>query len=125
MQAQAIIYTRTSTANQTDGHQAQQHACERFALSAGLEVKASYSDTISGAADLDKRIGLMSAVGNLSKGDTLIIYRRDRLGRDVVKNAIVEKIVKQSGSRIHSLDVGSSDTKESALLCTLLDAFSA
>jgi DNA invertase Pin-like site-specific DNA recombinase len=79
MQAQAIIYTRTSTANQTDGHQAQQHACERFALSAGLEVKASYSDTISGAADLDKRIGLMSAVGNLSKGDTLIIYRRDRL----------------------------------------------
>ena len=125
MQAQAIIYTRTSTANQTDGHQAQQDACERFALSAGLEVKAVYSDTISGAADLDKRSGLMSAVGSLSKGDTLIIFRRDRLGRDVVKNAIIEKIVKQSGSRIHSLDVGSSDTKESALLCTLLDAFSA
>jgi DNA invertase Pin-like site-specific DNA recombinase len=123
MQAQAIIYTRTSTSGQTDGHQAQEDACKRYALSAGLEVRESYSDTISGSADIDKRDGLMSALGSLEKGDTLIIYRRDRLGRDVVKNAIIEKIVKQSGAHVHSLDVGSTETKEGTLLATLLDAF--
>jgi len=124
MQAQAIIYTRTSTAGQTDGHQAQEDACTRHAISADLGVKAVFSDTISGSADLDKRDGLMSALGNLEKGDTLIIYRRDRLGRDVVKNAVIEKIVKQSGAHVHSLDVGSTETKEGTLLAQLLDAFS-
>ena len=123
MQSQAIIYTRTSTSSQTDGHQAQEDACKRYALSSGLEVKEIYSDTISGSADIDKRDGLLSALGSLESGDTLIIYRRDRLGRDVVKNAIIEKIVKQSGAHIHSLDVGSTETKEGTLLATLLDAF--
>jgi site-specific DNA recombinase len=123
MPSQAIIYTRTSTAKQTD-HQAQEDACRRWAESVGLEVREVYSETISGAAEIYRRDGLTSAINSLNEGDTLVIFRRDRMGRDVIKNAIIESLVSKAGARLHSLDIGDAEeSNENTLLKTLLDAF--
>ena len=118
-----IIYTRTSTSQQELGHQAQFDACVKWAESQDLHIKAVFSETISGAKPLQDRRQLANAINSLSKGDVLVVYRRDRLGRDLINNAVCERFVKRKGASIHSLDVGSTNTAEGALLATLLDAF--
>lgn len=121
---QAIIYTRTSTQNQEQGHEAQLHACYAWAESQGVKIKSVYRDYISGGAELDKRTGFLEAIQDLEEGDLLLAYRRDRIGRDVVINAVAENLIQRQGATLRTLDVSSENTPESALLRTLLDAIS-
>ena len=118
-----IIYTRTSTKGQTAGHDAQRDECTEWAQSQGLDVKGVYSDTISGATELADRDGFTLALSNLEKGDVLVTWSRDRLGRTVLINAVGQNLINAKGASYHSLDAGSADTPEQVLLVTLLDAF--
>ena len=116
-----IIYSRTSTTKQELGHQAQIDACTRWAESQNLQIKAIFSDTITGSKSLEQREGLPAAISSLSAGDVLAIYRRDRLGRDVINNAVCERLIKRKGANLYSLDVGSNESAESQILGQLLD----
>lgn len=124
-----IIYTRVSTQEQSDsgaGLNAQLDACRSFAVKQGWEVSGEYQDAgVSGTADLDKRNGLMTAIGELKKGDILLVAKRDRIGRDVMLIKSIEKMVAKRKASIHALNGSDSDTPEGQLFNGLMDQFAA
>lgn len=118
----AIIYTRTSTGEQSLGHQAQEMECRVLAERLGAEVVAVYSDTISGSVAPADRDGFISALNSLQRGDVLLMWRRDRLGRSLVNNAVAEKLTAARGARVITSDVSSEDSAEATMLKAMLDA---
>ena len=124
-----IIYTRVSTQEQSDsgaGLNAQLDACRAFAVKQGWEVSGEYQDAgVSGTAGLEKRTGLMTAIGELKKGDVLLVSKRDRIGRDVMLVKSIERMVAKSKATIHALNGSDSDTPEGQLFNGLIDQFAA
>ena len=120
---QAIIYTRTSTKKQENGHVTQFEACKSWVESEGIEVKSVWSDFISGGSEIDQRIGFLSAIQDLNEGDLFIAHKRDRIGRDVIINAVAENLIRSKGATLKTLDIESmEDSPESIFQRTLMDA---
>lgn len=124
-----IIYTRVSTQEQTEsgaGLNAQLDACRAYAKAQCWEIAGEYQDAgISGTADLEKRTGLMTAIGELGKGDVLLVAKRDRIGRDVMLVKTIERMVAKRKASIHALNGSNDATPEGALMNTLMDGFAA
>lgn len=131
MPTKAIGYVRVSTDQQREsglGLEAQrqsiQEASERLAA-ASLEI---FEDSgLSGTLELAKRPGLLDAVAALGKGDVLLVARRDRIGRDVVNVALIEREVERRGARIVSAAGEGSELEgpTGGLVRTILDAVNA
>lgn len=125
-----IAYLRCSTDEQAEsqnGINAQSDACEKWAAVQGATVSETYSDEgISGAAGIEKRPGLMTAINSLSAGDILLVAKRDRLGRDPLVLAMIEATVTRTGARIASAagEGTESDDPSSILMRRMIDAFS-
>ncbi|MBF0547514.1 MAG: recombinase family protein [Candidatus Riflebacteria bacterium] len=123
------IFTRCSTDEQVNsGHglNAQLDICKNFASRNGGEISGIFSDEgISGAASLDKRLGLLSAISSLEKGDNLLVAKRDRLARDPLILAMIEASVNRKGARIISAsgEGTESDEPTSILMRRMVDAF--
>jgi len=87
---------------------------------------AVYKDEgISGArAD---RPGLLAALDGLRRGDTLAVYRRDRLARDVYLSAWIDKEVQKRRARIVSATESGTNGQDPAseLLRHIVSAFAA
>ncbi len=124
-----IIYTRVSTQEQADsgaGLNAQLDACRAYAKQQGWEVSGEYQDAgVSGTADLEKRAGLMAAIGELKKGDVLLVAKRDRIGRDVMLVKTIERMISKRKASIHAMNGSNDATPEGALMNTLMDGFAA
>lgn len=127
--ATAAAYIRVSTEEQSLGPQAQKTAIEAWAKANGLTVATWHYDLgISGAADLDDRPGLQSALLAVESGEagTLIVAKRDRLARDTLTAAFVERAVSKAGGRIVTADgCGNGTGPEAALMRSIGDAFAA
>jgi len=125
-----IVYLRCSTDEQAESHNginAQSDACHKWATNQGATISEAYSDEgISGAAGIEKRPGLMTAINSLSAGDTLLVAKRDRLGRDPLVLAMIEATVTRTGARIASAagEGTESDDPSSILMRRMVDAFS-
>ena len=104
--AHAIGYLRVSTDQQSEsglGLDAQRRAIEQAAHRQGLLVAGVYEDAgLSGSKDIEDRPGLLEAVSALKRGDVLCIAKRDRLGRDVVAVALIERLISRKGGRVLS-----------------------
>jgi DNA invertase Pin-like site-specific DNA recombinase len=126
----AIGYLRVSTDEQAEsraGLDAQMHAIRRHCERHGLTLTATFTDEgISGAAELDKRPGLLDAVNAITKGAQLLVGKRDRLARDVVACAVVERMVSKRGGRVVSAAGEGTDNDDatSILMRRIVDAFS-
>jgi len=126
----AVAYIRCSTDEQTDsraGLDAQLHAIREWCTKHGVELVATFSDEgVSGAAALDKRPGLLDAVNAVERGGMLVVSKRDRLSRDPVAAAIVERMVAKRRGRIVSTagEGTDGDDPTSVLLRRIVDAFS-
>ena len=122
---QAIGYVRVSTDEQHTGPKAQRDALARWAQANGAELVAVFEDLgISGAAPLDARPGLLSALEALTPGAVLVVAKRDRLARDMMSAAMVERMAERSHARIVSSDgVGNGDSPEALLMRRMVDAF--
>lgn len=124
-----LAYLRVSTQDQAEsgaGLAAQLDACRRFAQAAGVELGAVYEDAgISGSKGLEARPGLLDAVAAMGKGDVLVIAKRDRLGRDPIKVAMIEAAVGRKGGRIVSAagEGTEGDDPASVLMRRMVDAF--
>jgi DNA invertase Pin-like site-specific DNA recombinase len=122
-----IAYVRVSTAEQVDsglGLEAQVVTIRATAQRLNVELVATFDDAgISGALPLEQRPGLLAAIDSLRAGDALLCARRDRLGRDLVNVALIEKLVQRKHARIVSPDAPDDDSPASVLLKQLLDAF--
>ena len=119
----AFIYTRRSTEKQDSTHESQEQDCRNWAILNGFIVEEVFRDDCSGSLEVNQREGFLNAINALSQGDVLIMKRRDRLGRDVMVNAIAEKIIQRAGARIITTDLGDVDSIESELVKGIFDQF--
>jgi DNA invertase Pin-like site-specific DNA recombinase len=122
-------YLRVSTQDQAEsgaGLAAQLDACRHFARSQDAELTAEFEDKgVSGAKGLESRPGLLDAIATLNKGDVLVVAKRDRLGRDPIKVAMIESAVARKGARIVSAagEGTDGDDPASVLMRRMIDAF--
>lgn len=123
----AVAYLRVSTEDQHLGPEAQRAAVEAWAARAGVSVAAWHLDQgVSGAATVDERPGLLAAIADLpEKGaGLLVVAKRDRLARDVVVAAMVERLAARSDARVVSTaGEGEGDDPTSVLMRRIVDCF--
>lgn len=123
----AIGYRRVSTDGQAEsglGLEAQQTAIESAAARLGLELVETFTDAgLSGGLALEHRPGLMAAIDRVKTGDVLVVSKRDRIGRDVLVVAMVERLVERKGARIVSPDAPDTNDPSSRLMRQIIDAF--
>lgn len=123
----AVIYTRVSTAKQAmseNGLEAQMEDCIQYCEKNGLEVAGIYRDAgVSGSADIADRPGLLEAIEGLEKGSILVVAKRDRIARDVLISAVIEKMVSDKKASLVSADgAGNGDDPSSVLMRNILNA---
>lgn len=126
----AVIYLRVSTEKQREsglGLDAQLHACTEWAAREGVPVAGHFADDLGGATPLDKRPGLIDALAALEPGGALVVAKRDRLGRDVLVVAIIERTVEKKGCRVVSAagegTEGDADDPSAAMMRGMVDLF--
>lgn len=125
----AVAYIRVSTDEQRLGPEAQRAAIEAWAARDGITVASWCTDQgVSGAAELADRPGLLAALDALSVvgGGVLVVAKRDRLARDVVVAATVERAAALCGARVVTADgTANGDTPADAFMRTMLDGAAA
>jgi DNA invertase Pin-like site-specific DNA recombinase len=122
----AVGYLRVSTDEQNLGPEAQRAAIERWAASRGVRVVAWHEDRLSGATPVEDRPALLAALAGLRehRAGLLVAAKRDRIARDVVIAAAVERLTQDAGAIVATADGVSADqTPEGSLLRGLLDLF--
>jgi DNA invertase Pin-like site-specific DNA recombinase len=125
----AVAYLRVSTEEQHLGPEAQRAAIEHWATRDRVTMVAWHTDAgVSGAAELQVRPGLGAALDDMKRlrAGVLVVARRDRLARDVVIAATIERAVTQRGGRVVSADgVGNGDAPADQFMRTILDGAAA
>lgn len=126
----AVAYLRVSTDEQHLGPDAQRAAITAWAAREGVAIVAWHVDAgVSGAAAIDARPELLAALASLAThgAGSLVVARRDRLARDVVIAATIERAAQgASGARVVSADgVGNGDTPADQFMRTILDGAAA
>lgn len=113
----AIGYTRVSTAEQVNGFglDVQRQAIKDYCKTNGLRLVSTFSDDgQSGSNGLDTRNGLAEALALVERGDAavLVVYRLDRLARDLLLQETIMGRMHQAGAEVISVtepDVDSED----------------
>lgn len=124
--SRVVGYVRVSTDAQELGPEAQRAALLRWCAEHGAELVAVGEDVVSGAADVAKRPGLLSAVAQLAehRAGVLLVARRDRLARDAVASAVIERLAERQGARVLSAcGTGNGDGPEARLMRGVVDLF--
>lgn len=126
-QGKVVAYLRVSTQEQTNGLDVQRAEIERWAAARGLTIAEGdwFEDRISGTTSIDKRPALLEALGVLSKGDVLVVQKRDRLARDTSVAVYIERAVKGAKATLACAQGGDGDDPGAALLRHMLDGVSA
>jgi len=125
-----IGYIRVSTEYQAEskhGLDAQTYAIENYSTKNNVDILEIFRDeALSGSLSLEKRPGMLNAINALSKGDLLVVAKRDRLGRDALVMAMIEAAVKRKGAKIISLagEGTENDDPTGMLMRRMIDAFS-
>lgn len=124
-----IVYLRVSTNDQAEngvGLDAQLDACQTYADRAGMELGRVFKDEgVSGGKELEDRPALLEAISTMSRGNTLIVAKRDRLGRDLIAVAMIERAVIRKGARIVSAAGEGTEGNDPSniLMRRMIDAF--
>jgi len=125
----ALGYLRVSTDQQASsglGLEAQRASLKLAAARLNVPLGAVYVDAgVSGSLPIADRPGLLEAVSQLTKGDVLLVAKRDRLGRDVIAVALIERLIAKRGARIVSAagEGSDSDDPSNLLMRRLIDSF--
>jgi DNA invertase Pin-like site-specific DNA recombinase len=125
-QDRAVAYIRISTAEQDLSPIAQREAILRWA-GADVTIVAWHEDLgVSGGLPVERRPGLLAALNAIKseRAGVLVAAKRDRIGRDLVNVAMLERLVERAGARVETADrVGAGSSPEAALMRSLVDAF--
>lgn len=124
--SRVIGYVRVSTEDQHQGPRAQRDALAAWCARNGAELVAVFEDRVSGAAALDRRTGLLAAVDALEVHGcgVLLVAKRDRLARDVMCAAMIERMAERAGATVTAADgAGEGAGPEALLLRRMVDAF--
>jgi len=125
--AKAIAYIRCSTSRQDLSPDAQREAISAWAGRECVDVIAFHEDlAVSGGTEIDKRPVLLAAIEALRTegAGVLVVAKRDRLARDVLTAALVERLCERHGARLQSADgTGNGDSPEAQLMRNMVAAF--
>lgn len=101
----AVGYLRVSKEEQALSPVAQREAIARWCKANGTELVVVFEDIdVSGGTPLDRRPGLLAALAALEaeQAGMLVVAKRDRLARDVMNAAMVERLAERAGARVRS-----------------------
>jgi DNA invertase Pin-like site-specific DNA recombinase len=122
----ARIYTRFSprrNESECESIEAQLETCRAYCERQGYSVEAEFEDRALSGEDIN-RPGLWTAIDNLSRGEILVVYRLDRLARDVFLSEVIFREIEKKGARVESIDgAGNGDTPEQRLMRQILQTF--
>jgi DNA invertase Pin-like site-specific DNA recombinase len=109
-----IGYTRVSTAEQVDGFglDVQEAAIRAYCKAEDLRLVAMVSDEgQSGSNGLDDRLGLAEGLARIERGEAaaLVVYRLDRLARDLLLQETVHARLEAGGAAVLSVSEPSVD----------------
>ena len=125
--AVVVGYVRASKESQELTPEAQRVALERWCRDHGAALAVVHEDNLCSVTPVDKRPGLLAAldaVAELGAG-VLLVARRDRLARDPILTAMVERLVERTGARVQSAaGEGNGDGPTEQLMRRIVDAFS-
>lgn len=125
--ARVIGYVRCSTDEQSLGPQAQRDAIAKWCAANGAELVTVREDLgVSGGLALDKRPGLLAALAALRehRAGVLLAAKRDRIARDVMVAAMVERLAQKVGAQVLVADgTGNGDAPEHQLMRRMIDCF--
>lgn len=124
----AIAYLRVSTGEQHLGPEAQRASITAWAAREGITIVAWFIDKdVSGAAPIDERPALVEALASLveHRAGVLVVAKRDRLARDPVAGALIERAVRDAGAKVVSCagEGSDGDDPSSILMRRIVDAF--
>ncbi|MCI0547060.1 MAG: recombinase family protein [Candidatus Rokubacteria bacterium] len=121
----AVSYLRVSTDDQGLGLEAQRSMIAAYCAAKGLDRSGEFSDEgVSGGAPMDKRPGLLAALGALRKGGVLVVAKRDRLSRDPFVAIMAERMAAKAKASVACADGnGNGDGASDVLMRRMLDAF--
>jgi DNA invertase Pin-like site-specific DNA recombinase len=121
----AIGYVRVSTEKQGLGLDAQRSRLREWCAANKHTLAAVHIDRgVSGAAPLEKRLGLIAAIDALTPGAVFLVAKRDRIARDVIAAAMIERLVERAGGKVQAADgAGNGAGPEAQLMRRIIDAF--
>jgi DNA invertase Pin-like site-specific DNA recombinase len=122
----AIGYVRVSGLSQELSAPGQRAEIETWAAANGYDLAATFEDLgTHGDAPIDDRCGLVAALDAVAdrKAGALVVWRRDRLGRDSIEVAMAERLAERSGARVLSTVGTNGDSPEDRLMRRIIDAF--
>jgi DNA invertase Pin-like site-specific DNA recombinase len=126
----AVAYRRVSTTDQADsglGLDAQQTVIAAAAQRLNMTLIETFTDAgLSGSLGVEQRPGLADALNALTRGDTLLVAKRDRIARDAFLAVLVEREAARKGARIVSAAGEGTENDDPAAVFTrrILDAVS-
>lgn len=129
---QAVAVIRVSTDDQARsglGLEAQMAAVEGWCTREGVELLAVFREAgVSGATPLEQRHGLQSALSLLleRKARYLVVATRDRLSRDPMVSAMVDKTLRKHGASVAAADgLGNGSAPADVLVRAVVDGVAA
>jgi DNA invertase Pin-like site-specific DNA recombinase len=110
-----IGYIRVSTVEQVNGFglDVQEETIKHFCMANGLRLVEVFRDEgVSGSNGLDSRVGLAEALAMLKAGDAeqLVVYRMDRLARDLLLQETLVQRLREQGTPVRSASEPDLDT---------------
>jgi DNA invertase Pin-like site-specific DNA recombinase len=126
-----LIYMRVSTEKQEDsglGLEAQRHACMQWIEKLGGGEVEEFIDIVTGTdrkrKELEERPKLLEALSLLTKGDVLLVHKRERLARDPYIMGMIERIIEKKKAKLVSA-IGEMEGEEphNILLRGIMDLF--
>ena len=122
-----VGYLRVSTDEQSLGAEDQRIKLKKWCNARKGSLLEVFEDIgISGGNAIDKRPGLILAVKALKeqKAGILLVSKRDRLARDVIVAAMIERLAHKAGAQVVAADgTANGDSPESQLMRRMIDAF--
>jgi DNA invertase Pin-like site-specific DNA recombinase len=112
-------YTRTSTNDKQDDH-----LQRRALVDAGVAGSAIFYDQVSGSKEARTRSGWTNLDERLCRGDELVVWRIDRIGRSMIDVITTVKCLVDRGIEVRSLSDGiDPTTREGRLMLHLMATF--
>lgn len=125
----AVAYVRVSKDDQKLGPEAQRSSIEAWAVREGVQVAAWHVDQgVCSVTPIDQRPALVAALAALRDhgAGVLVVAKRDRIARDVVLTAGVERAAGQSGAVVVSAaGEGNGSAPADAFMRTVIDGAAA
>lgn len=96
----SLGYTRVSTVSQDARLQLD------ALMAAGVEARDVFSDVTSGARAAIKRPGMKKLLDYATEGDTVVVWRIDRLGRSLIDVLNTVNLLRERGVKVRSVSDG-------------------